>query len=488
MLGGCAGDDAGPGGDAKMGGSITVVQGRAPDSLDPGIAYSPQAAQAHWLVYPGLVTYKHEEGKEGSKLIAAAAEKLPDVSNAGTTYRFRLRKGLVYSDGTRAKASDFLHAVRRARKLRWPGRRFLDLISDVKADDPSRRITIHLVTADSRLPYVLAFPALGLVPGATPMKDLSRKPPPGLGAYRFAGVSRTSYALVKNKRFKLPGIPEGNVDRIAVKTVKSPAAQAQDVIDGRVDSMNDVAPAVLLPELRSKYKDRYKEKALDTKYFMFLDTRKAPFDELKVRQAVNYGFDKRAAARLSSGLLQPTCNYLPPNMVGYDQPDPCKWGDPNEAPNVEKARQLIKNAGETGTPVDVWAPDSEPGRRVGEYYVDVLHKIGLKARLVSTRSRAQTGFDSETEHFPHPSDFFSALRLPDPKVGRLEAQIQADDPSKTTDESKELDQYVSGPERAYLLAYGDALGPSFLSERMDFENCDVVSPVYRDDWSQYCLK
>ena len=79
-ISGCGDGAAGPGGDAKMGGSITIAQTRAPDSLDPALAYSPEAAQAHWLIYPGLVTYKHEEGKEGSKLIPAAAEKLPEVS------------------------------------------------------------------------------------------------------------------------------------------------------------------------------------------------------------------------------------------------------------------------------------------------------------------------------------------------------------------------------------------------------------------------
>jgi peptide/nickel transport system substrate-binding protein len=500
-----------------MGGSITIAQTRAPDSLDPALAYSPQAAQAHWLVYPGLVTYAHEEGKEGSKLIPAAAEKLPSVSADGMTYSFQLRKGLVYSDGTPVKASDFEHVVQRARKLRWPGRHFLDLIGEITTDDRRGRITIRLVSADSQFPYILAFPALGLVPGKTPFKDTGRKPPPGLGAYRFDDAAiepGRRYALIKNTRFKLPGVPPGNVDRINVKVVKSRARQAQDVIDGRLDAMSDVPPAELLPEIRAKYKDRYQETAVNSTYFMFLNTQEPPFDELKVRQAVNYGFDKRAAARLSLGLLQPSCNFLPPGMVGYDKPDPCPWGDPNEAPNVEKARQLVKSAGEAGTRVTVWGTDAEPSRRITEYYSDVLNKIGLKAKpkfvpanryyatIGKAKTHAQTGFDNWLQDFPHPSDFFFLVEsastrrrgnqnhsmVDDPKVDKLAEQIKADAPGDTTDEAKQLDRYVSGPDTAYVLSFGDLTEPSFLSERMDFENCEVVSPVYEDDWSQFCLK
>ena len=36
--------------------------------------------------------------------------------------------------------------------------------------------------------------------------------------------------------------------------------------------------------------------------------------------------------------------------------------------------------------------------------------------------------------------------------------------------------------------YGNELSSSFFSERMDFENCHGVHPVYKSDWSLFCLK
>jgi hypothetical protein len=36
--------------------------------------------------------------------------------------------------------------------------------------------------------------------------------------------------------------------------------------------------------------------------------------------------------------------------------------------------------------------------------------------------------------------------------------------------------------------YGNELATSFFSERMDFQNCSGVHPVYKNDWSLFCLK
>ena len=47
---------------------------------------------------------------------------------------------------------------------------------------------------------------------------------------------------------------------------------------------------------------------------------------------------------------------------------------------------------------------------------------------------------------------------------------------------------MTGPEKAYILPYGHTKETTFVSERMDFENCTVFHPVYQDDWSQFCLK
>ena len=535
----CGGDDdeAGGGGggeSAKRGGSITISLTSNPDHLDPANAYTVEAAAAHWLIYLPLMSYKHEEGKAGTELIPGAAEKEPEVSEDGKTYKFTLRKGLKYSDGTAAKASDFEHAIQRSLTLEWGGLSFFEIIegvseyvenkkegADIKGietNDETGEITVKLTEKNGQLPYILAFPSAGLVPSNTPFKEQSKEPPPGLGAYAFKPGSiqpNRQFVLTKNKNFNVPGIPKGNVDQITVKLIKSQARQAQDVISGKLDYMLDEPAADLLPEIRAKYKDRFTENIANSTYYMSMHTGEKPFDKLEVRQAVNYGFDKRAAVRLFGGLLEADCNFLPPGMVGYEKIDPCPWGDPNTAHDVEKARQLIKDAGEEGTAVTVWGNDEERSKKITEYWVDNLNKIGLKAKpkIIGAETYFQTigdlkgvkpvaMFDDWFQDFPHPADFFFLLEsgsiqptnnqnhsvVRDPEVDKLAQEIKEGTPEEVEEKAKELDKLVTGPEKAYVLPYGHTKETTFVSERMDFENCTVFHPVYQDDWSQFCLK
>src|SRR5438876_8525926 len=83
------------------------------DFLDPQQAYTGQAWWAMWNVYETLVTYKHVDGGAGYKLVPGLAQSLPTVSSNGRVYKFKLRKGLKYSNGKPVKASDFKWAIKR---------------------------------------------------------------------------------------------------------------------------------------------------------------------------------------------------------------------------------------------------------------------------------------------------------------------------------------------------------------------------------------
>jgi hypothetical protein len=71
----------------------------------------------------------------------------------------------------------------------------------------------------------------------------------------------------------------------------------------------------------------------------------------------------------------------------------------------------------------------------------------------------------------------------DRSVQRLERQL---DPQAATDDSARLNRYVV--EKAYLVPYGHRVRGTFVSERIDFENCTFFHQVYLEDWSRFCLK
>ncbi len=90
---GCGGDPE-PGG-----GTATVLMAGAPGYLDPQLGYTTGAAEAAWLAYTPLLTYRHRNGAEGTRLIPGLANSSPRISADGRRYTFTLRDDLRYSNG-----------------------------------------------------------------------------------------------------------------------------------------------------------------------------------------------------------------------------------------------------------------------------------------------------------------------------------------------------------------------------------------------------
>jgi peptide/nickel transport system substrate-binding protein len=523
-------EDSGGEGGGKEGGSVTIGMQSQPDFLDPASAYTVNAWESQWLVYTPPLTYKRGEGKEAAEIIPGVAKDLPTISDDGKTYEFTVRKGLKYSDGTPVKASDFEHTVKRVLIQESGGSGFFlgiegaeDFanagkengdIPGIVTDDKTGKVTIRLLEPDGTFTNVLATNFAGLVPSGTSFEILTKDPPPGVGPYKYTkSVPNREFVMEKNKNFNIPGIPKGKVDTITTKIIKSQERVTQDVINGQLDYSHDPPPADLLPEVRSTNKDRYKEfTVVDIRYF-WMDQNIPPFDDLKVRQAVNFAVDKRAISRLYGGLLQPTCNFLPPNLPGYEELDPCPYGDPNAAPDIEKARALIKEAGAEGEKVTVWGNTDNPTPKTTEYMADVLNKIGLDATpkiidagvyfqtIGNAKTKAQAGYAGWFQDFPHPANFFQIQTevgiaptnsinygdTNDPEVTAAYERLKKEsDLEGVTDEWAEADRKLI--EGAYLVPWGNAKEALHLSERMDFENCAKIHPLYKLDYSSLCLK
>ena len=194
-------------------------------------------------------------------------------------------------------------------------------------------------------------------------------------------------------------------------------------------------------------------------------------------------------------------------MPGYDEDldaTDCPWGDPNKPPDLEKARQMIKEAGAAGTEVTVWGNDDDPTDKVTEAYADMLNKIGLKAKpkivdggvyfqtIGNAEDEApQTGFANWFQDFPHPKNFLFLVdgasiqptnnqnfgNVDDPEITKGIAELNKEpEITRGRDKWKELNKKLV--ERAWIVPYGHRKLSTFLSERMDFDNCSLFHPVY----------
>jgi peptide/nickel transport system substrate-binding protein len=515
----------------KTGGTVTILLGTAADSLDPGVAYTTQGAEADWIVYTPLLAYKHVNGTDGGALQPGLASALPTISPDGKTYTLTLRQGLKFSDGKPVKASDFAYTIMRAIKINWGGKSFFTnnivgasaydtgkakTISGITTDDASGKITIKLTSDYGAFANVLAFPAAGLVPSGTAMKALPNDPPPGVGPYMFGGVTpNRGFTLKKNPTFaalNIPGIPAGSADTINVKYQSNNATEAQMVLDNQADVFDwgDTLPPAILSQIKNQASDRYAEATTPSTYYFFFNVTKAPFNNPKARQAVNMAIDRDAISRLASGFIKPNCYFIPEGLVGHPT-DPCPYGS---TPELAKAQALIKSAGLAGTPVTVWGEDLQPRRAFTDYYTDLLNKLGFKATekviardtyfptIGDAKNDPQTGFADWFQDFPNPSDFYLLMdgrtiqptnnqnfsKINDPQVQKQLIALNKVPTTKLQSADaqwKALDSYLA--KQAYIVALGEQASPQFYSNRIDFKAA-IFHVLYGTDWSTLALK
>jgi peptide/nickel transport system substrate-binding protein len=497
---GCS-DDAQPRGDAHAGGSLVIAEQTAPGPLDPALVRRPSALRAAWLVYTPPLTYRRAEGQDATDLVPGLAEELPETSDDGRSYSFRLRPGLRYSNGRILRASDFERAVARSLRLSPRGialwgdvvgaRAYVrgdghsTDIRGIAVDDRRRRVRIELESPDRLFPYALASLAAAPVPRGTPLRERSSEPPPGIGPYRVAQLRRGGDVVLERRRdWELPGIPAGNAQQIVTRTIPDRAARVDAVVDGRADLVEGESPLRLLADIRSRYKARYAEYPTLRTLYVAIDASRSPFRDGDVRRALSYALDARVLAQLHDGFMQPACNMLPPEVVGHRTLDPCPFGARDGDADLVEASRLVDSAGATGAVVTVAAGGDARGRRLARYLVTTLRKIGLRAR-VGTAASAQVAFATVAPAIPHPTRYLDGVDDPvlAARVELLEQERDADDAAQ---EWAAVDEEVVT--RAYGAPYGVATAGVLGSERLDMEGCARFHPLMGMDYSSLCLR
>jgi peptide/nickel transport system substrate-binding protein len=366
---------------------------------------------------------------------------------------------------------------------------------------------------------VLALPATGLVPAGTPMKDLSQRPPPGVGPYRITEVMpNRSWTMVKNPGFEkidIPDVPTGSLDQIKVRINPNRVEAADDVIHSRADGYDPGTP--LPPEALLKAREvageRFDPTPIPSTLYFFLNTTRPPFSSELARRAVVAALDRPALAQLGNGNLEPDCYLIPEGIPGHPSTS-CPYGDADGEGDLGEAQDLVDQSGTAGATVTVWGQNSAPERAFVRNYTKLLNRLGYqaKARLVqpasyfakvgSSKLNPQTGFARWYNDFPSPADFYEvvdadSIRFTNtPNLGRVDDifiqqqlstlnLIPAQDVEKAAGQWRELEEYTA--RKAYLAVFGTQEVPKLMSERMNF-NSAVVHPLFLSDWSTWSLK
>lgn len=431
------GQSSGSEGGGETGGTLNATYASFPDYMDPQLSYTQEGWTAMGEVYIPLLTYAHEEGAGGSKVIPGLAKELPKISNGGKTYTLFLRPGLKYSDGTPVKASDFPYAVERAFILSSGGSPFYTGIvgaeefaetkkggiPGIKTNDKTGEIKIDLTKPRGTFENELGLMFVAPVPQTTPMEDQSATPIPATGPYMISkSQPGRGWEYERNPEWAktngelMPELPAGNIDKAKITVIRNPQSQVDDIEQGTYDWMQNPPPAARYAEVKEKFEGtQFLVRETISTYYFWMNTKVAPFDDPKVRQAVNYAVNSEALERVYAGQIKGTQQILPPGMPGYSKLELYPY-------DLAKAKAMIKEANPSDMDITVWTDTESPNNEAGEYYDGVLKELGFNTTLKilnadnyftvignATTPNLDTGWSDWFQDYPHPNDFFQPL-------------------------------------------------------------------------------
>jgi YVTN family beta-propeller protein len=437
---------------SHRGGSLVLLNpAPAFDSLDPAFSQNQQPVALLGMTNDGLVSFKHVGGSDGVQVVPDLAVSLPTRAGGGTDYRFRLRSGIRYSTGRLVRPGDVRYTFERLFKVKSAATSLYgailgadvctrrpsscDLSRGIVADAHVNTVTFHLARPDPDFLYKLALPSAYLVPVGTPNRRFETRPIPATGPYRIGRYRRgRELRLVRNPQFhewSNAAQPDGYPDEIIWKLGVGANAAVSAIQQGKADWLLDYGalPAKRRRELEVRSASQLHVNPAPVTDNVILNVRVPPFDDVRVRRALNYAIDRRAIVKFYGGsrAAQPTCQSLPPQIPGFQRYCPYTLHPTRtgvwHAPDLATARRLVSASGTSGMKIallDTAQPRIffDEGRAV----VATLRRLGYRAslRVVSDaayfriasdpRNRAQVISGGWNAEFPSASDFI-ALHL-----------------------------------------------------------------------------
>jgi YVTN family beta-propeller protein len=438
-------------GASHRGGTLTSINSYADiDTIDPAASTSPNVAppQLFGLTNDGLVTLNHVAGPAGTRLVPDLALALPAPTDNGRIYTFHLRPGIQYSTGAFVKPTDVIRSFERLFELDSSGAsnyqaidgeaacvaapKSCDLSQGIVADNRTGVVTFRLTQPDPDFLYKLTLAYADILPASTPARQATT-PLPATGPYLISRyVPGQQLLLVRNPYFRewsAAAQPYGYPDRIVIRLGLSAAQGAATVAAGQGDFMPNLGQ---IPGSEAAYFLRHRGQVrinpLMVTGLMFLNVNAAPFNDVRVRQAVNLALDRQQVVNGYGGLLaaQPTCQILPPQIPGYRRYCPYTRSPSVDGlwhgPDLARARELVAASGTTGMHITVWNTPT-PLAAVDETLdtVTALRQLGYQVSLRllpdstyfsytgDSRNQAQVIDGGWSADYPSADDFIGKL-------------------------------------------------------------------------------
>lgn len=412
-----AGTEA-PAGNADSNGVVKVGMAKGDiDSIDPNRWY----AAITWGLANGLCTtllrYDDKAGNAGVNVVPGLAD-MPTVSADGTEYTFKLRPA-KFANGDPITPADIKHTFERMAnpEIATGSDGYLNIVGkddyqSGKATDISGitttadSVVFKLAAPDGSLPYKVSLPTTCPVGKDAPMtQDVDATLLKKYASGPFMVKSYTaedSMVWVKNPNYDSALGDRGKAAEIDFTMGVDPAQAALKIKAGDIDLYTGNFPAADVSQLSKddSVKDQVFSAARPAILTLFLNNEVAPFDNVKVRQAVNYAVNRGQVQRVWGGpaVGTPTDQILPPSVPEYRDYE----AYPNE-PDLTKAKALMAESGLT-LPIKTTIHtrnDVAGFQEACEVIQANLKEIGIDVEIVGTIGSVDQQADSdETQKTP----------------------------------------------------------------------------------------
>ncbi|MEO2206265.1 ABC transporter substrate-binding protein [Paenibacillus pabuli] len=327
------------------GGNLTFALATSPDTLDPhrsGLAVTVRAIRT---IYDNLVV----QLPDGSIKPWLATEW--SVSEDGKSYTFKLREDVKFHDGTPFNAEAVKYNLDRVIDPATKAANSLALIRPYQSSEVIDEYTIKVNLESPSQAFLgnLSQALLGIVSPTAAKKygDQLGKNPVGTGPYTFVKWDENADIVVtKNKDYKwAPETVENkaapHLDTITFKIVPEEATRIGSVQSGQVLAAETVPPQNVAALKNDPNQQLLQANTVGLPYTLFFNLRKAPWDDVKVRQAVQSAVDVESIVKtLYLGNYERAWSALSPGILGYDA---SLEGSIN--PDINKANQLLDEQG-----------------------------------------------------------------------------------------------------------------------------------------------
>jgi oligopeptide transport system substrate-binding protein len=426
----------------RDGGSLRYATNFNVRTLDPAIAYDDVTNPVVHAVFDTLVDYEPAVGASGLALVPRLAERWT-VSADGLVYTFTVRAGVTYSDGTPLVAADFVYSLERVRAMAdSPFGTFLADVASIAAPS-ERELQIRLARPNAAFIYVMTMPFTTPLSRAQVERVGSelRRQPVGTGPFVLGAWDEGRHLeLRRNPRYWNPS--RVHLDRIVLHENVPRDTQFMMFERGELETAERLSlPDLLWVTAQPSWQPYVMRRTTMNAFGSRMNVRIKPFDDRRVRQALNYALNKDHSIKLLGSSATAAHGMLIPGMLGYEQALAPYPHDP------ARARALLAEAGyPRGFDVDYVVMSDDEAERVAASLQSDLAEVGVRVRIVQL-SFATFGAAIASSHGPAFSKIGWVADFPDPTTF-LDAKFHS---RSISDESSSNDSFYTNPELDALL-------------------------------------